>query len=295
MELDQQNRKRRSKAEMAALSDALTEIVDDHQPCSVRQVFYLATTRGLVPKTEAAYRSVARILKMLRLAGDIDFRAITDSTRWMRKPTSFQGLPGFLDRMQRNYRRDLWAEQDVIVEIWLEKDALAGVVYGVTAKYDVPLMVTRGYPSLSFLGSAAEALEAEWRPAYLYYFGDHDPSGVDISRHTEKQLRELAPSADITFERVAVIPAQIEAWKLPTRPTKKTDTRAKRFKGESVELDALKPERLRRLVRDCIERHIDPDILEGTRRVEAAERATLREMALTFGSNGRQTLGEGGE
>jgi hypothetical protein len=137
-------------------------------------------------------------------------------------------------------------------------------------------MVSRGFSSLSYLFEAAEAIKHQSKPAYLYYFGDHDPSGVHIDRNIEKQLRELAPEAAIHFERVAVRPEQIEAWGLPTRPTKKSDSRSKNFAGDSVEVDAIEPARLRQLVRACIERHVDRAAHERLLRVEKAERETLR-------------------
>src|SRR5262249_28588791 len=147
----------------------------------------------------------------------------------------------------QTYRRAVWDTQASYVEIWLEKDALAGVLYDVTEEWDVPLMVTRGYASLSFLHSAAETISSHSKPTYLYYFGDHDPSGLDITRAVEQGIRQFAPNADITFERVAVNPDQIEGMGLPTRPTKASDSRSKGFEGESVEVDAISPDDLRRL------------------------------------------------
>jgi hypothetical protein len=139
-------------------------------------------------------------------------------------------------------------------------------------------MVTRGYSSFSFLASAAEAIEDRDKPAFLYYFGDHDPSGMDIPRHVENQLRELAPLCDIHFERVAVNPWQIEEWSLPTRPTKQSDVRARKFTGESVEVDAIDPRQLLELVERCIVMHIDPEIYHRTLLIEQAERESLAEM-----------------
>ena len=170
----------------------------------------------------------------------------------------------------------MWDNQDAYVEIWLEKDALSGVLYQETAEFDVPLMVTRGYPSISYLYEAAEAVSECNKPAFLYYFGDYDPSGCDITRAVEAGIREFAPSAEIHFQRVAVTREQIDRWALPTRPTKKTDSRSKQFDGESVEVDAVPPATLRTMVRGCIERHIDPWRLTQLRRVEAQERETLK-------------------
>jgi len=197
----------------------------------------------------------------------------------MRKPNTYTGLEDVLKRTALFYRRDVWAEQDVYVEIWLEKDALSGVVFDVTAEYDVPLMVTRGYPSLTFLHSAGESIAAQDRQTHIYYFGDLDPSGVDIPRKVEAGLRKFAPDVEIHFERVGVTREQVEQWNLPSRPTKKSDTRAKSFKGESVELDAIDPDDLRQLVRDRIEHHIDQRALHAMQVAEASEREYLADLA----------------
>jgi hypothetical protein len=188
---------------------------------------------------------------------------------------TYDDVDEILDIAAKSYRKAIWNDQNAYVEVWIEKDALAGVIYEVTDEWDVPLMVTRGYPSLSFVHSAAEVLASEYRPCHIYYFGDHDPSGVDISRWIEKSLREYAPNAEIHFIRLAVTPEQIAEWDLPSRPTKKTDTRSKGFAGESVELDAIPAWRQRELVVWAIERHIDQDALERTRTIEVAERKSL--------------------
>jgi hypothetical protein len=115
----------------------------------------------------------------------------------------------------------LWKDIGCYSEIWLEKDALAGVVFPVTARYDVPLMVARGYASLSFLYSAAEYINDLDVPAYIYHLGDRDPSGVNAAEKIEETLRELAPNAEIHFERLADLSWQIREWNLPTRPRKR--------------------------------------------------------------------------
>ena len=157
-----------------------------------------------------------------------------------------------------------------------EKDALAGVLYDVTEEYDVPLMVSRGYSSITYLHEAGEAIRAVGKPAFIYYFGDHDPSGVDIPRKIEAGLRAAAGDAvPITFSRAAVTPEQIARWNPPTRPTKASDSRAKGFAGDSVELDAIPAPTLREIVRGCIERHLDAAQLEVLRAAEQSERELL--------------------
>ena len=246
---------------------------------TVRQVFYQLVSRGVIAKTENEYKqTVVRLLTEMRLDNDIPFGWIADNTRWMRKPQTHDSIEDSLLDACQTYRRELWNDQDVYVEIWLEKDALAGVLLEETAPWQVPLMVTRGYASLSYLCSAAEAIKNQNKPAYLYYFGDWDPSGVDITRSVESRIRQFTDGVKIYFQRVAVTPEQIEILSLPTRPTKKTDSRARGFKGESVEVDAIPPSTLRFLVRGVIEDVIDQDELQRTRLVEDAE----RESALKF-------------
>ena len=274
---------RRSKAEIEALREALTDLLVEDHPMSVRQVFYQMVTRGAIDKTEAEYRgTVCRLLAEMRRAKRIPYTWLADSTRWMRKGTTFDTMEEALRLTAETYRRSLWTNADAYVEVWLEKDALAGVLYPVTNEYDVPLMVTRGYPSLSFLASSADAIAYQDRPCYLYYLGDHDPSGVDIPRAVEAGLRDMAPDAEIHFERVAVNLDQILSLDLPTRPTKKTDSRAKNFTGESVEVDAIPAAELRRLVHNRIVRHLDQDELDRLELVETQERATLTSMAKAF-------------
>jgi hypothetical protein len=212
----------------------------------------------------------------MRRSGEIPYGWIADNTRWMRKPTTYSSMENMLSITAQTYRRAIWDNQDAYVEIWLEKDALAGVLIEETRPWDVLLMVTRGYASLTYLHEAALTIKAQRKPAYLYYFGDYDPSGVDIPRKVESDLRELTGyDSEIHFERVAVTPAQILEFQLPTRPTKPGDSRSKNFYDESVEVDAIPPMQLREIVRDCIVWHVDQGVYERTMEIERQELETL--------------------
>ena len=257
---------------------ALLQIVSEQQPMTVRQVFYQATVRDIIEKTEAGYGKVQRALVDLRRTGRLPFGWISDSTRWQRKPETYNCPKEALRATARFYRKALWAEQDVYVEIWIEKDALASVIYDVTAQYDVPLMVARGYASLSFLHEAGEHINQLERPAYIYHLGDFDPSGVDAANKIEDALHEFAPDAEIHFKRLAVLPRQIIDWSLPTRPTKASDSRAKNFGRQSVELDAIPPGQLREMVDSAILQHIGPE-LDALRAAEASEREMVQAWA----------------
>jgi hypothetical protein len=276
-------RARRTKKELDRLREGLYGILQAHHPMTVRQVFYQAVVAGLVAKTEQEYKnSVGRQLVLMRRQGDLPYRWIADNTRWVRRRRSYSSLEDALEETARLYRRNLWDDQAAYVEIWTEKDALAGVLAAETHDWDVPLMVSRGFSSVSYLYEAAEDIKEQGKPAFLYYFGDHDPSGVHIDRNIERQLRELAPHAEICFERVAVRPEQIAEWSLPTRPTKRSDSRSKGFEGESVEVDAIPPDQLRGLVRSCIERHVDQRKLEVLRVAEEHEREILAHLGQQF-------------
>jgi hypothetical protein len=278
-------RHRRTKAAVTGIRAAITDILSKDNPQTVRQVFYRLTVAGVIAKAEVEYqRTVVRLLGEMREAGQIPFAWIADNTRWQRKPTSFTGIESCLNSTASFYRRNLWAAMPVYVEVWCEKDALAGVLMKETEIYDVPLMVAKGYASISFLHSAAMAIQAKGKPAHIYHFGDLDPSGVDAARDIEAKLRRYAPGAEIHFERPAVTREQVEEWNLPTRPTKQTDTRAKKFGStSSVELDAIPADKLRQLVRECIERHVDQAQLKILKVAEESERELLKKFATTYG------------
>jgi hypothetical protein len=160
----------------------------------------------LIAKHEVEYqRTAVRLLGEMREAGTIPFESIADNTRWQRKPTTFTGIEACLNATAKHYRRDLWAAMPIYVEVWCEKDALAGVLMEETEPYDVPLMVAKGYASLSFLHSAAMMIREKAKPTYIYHFGDLDPSGVDAARDIEAKLRRYAPDAEIHQHQLSIL------------------------------------------------------------------------------------------
>lgn len=266
-------RHRASAADMKDRHQRLLEIVRAQRPMTVRQVFYQATVEGFIEKSEAGYSKVQIALAKMRRDRDMPFGWIVDNTRMQRRPQTFGSVAEALEDTARHYRKSLWRNADCYVEIWLEKDALSGVIWPITNIYDVPLMVARGYSSLSFLHGAAEQISAINKKTHIYHLGDFDPSGVNAGEKIEQTLRELAPDAEIHFERLAVNRDQIREWRLPSRPTKKTDTRAKNFDSTiSVELDAIPPGRLRDLVEKAINRHLSADQLAVLKVAERDER-----------------------
>jgi hypothetical protein len=244
----------------------------------------LATVRDIVEKSEAGYTKVQTDLVVMRRADDLPYEWLADNTRWQRKPRTFHSVEQALSNTAKFYRKDLWADADAYVEIWLGKDALAGMIYPITSRYDVPLMVARGYASLSFLHRAAEYINDLEVPTYIYHLGDFDPSGVNAGEKIEETLMEIAPDAEIYFERIAVNRDQIAAWNLPTRPTQSSDSRSRRFGNISVERDAINFDRLCALVQGTIERHLPPRQFEVLKAAKASERKIITKLVGGLGS-----------
>lgn len=271
-------RSRRTRAELADLDDAIVAAVHADHPVTLRGVYYRVVSAGAVEKTEHGYRAVGRQLLALRRAGTVPYGHITDGTRYVLHRPSWADPDDALDALASSYRKMLWLDQPVSVQLFTEKDAITGVVGPVADRWDVPVGVVRGYASESFAFEMAQQLSHD-RPTVIYQLGDHDPSGVNAWDVFRRRVAEFVPDVPVTFERLAVTPQQIVEWNLSTRPTKTTDTRARSFEGESVEVDAIPAARLRELVENAITSHIDPRIYDLHRRVEAQERIGLADLA----------------
>ncbi len=273
-------RSRRSKAEIQAICDAIYEVLKSDNPQSVRHVFYrlCSPPYDLVPKDEAGYNTIKRKLLDLRQSGDVPWGWVSDGTRWRHQQDSYDSPAEALRATAEFYRRDLWRRTPVYVEVWCESDSIAGVLREETDRYNVPLMISRGFSSVTYLHHAAEEIARQGRPAYLYYVGDWDPSGKLIPEHIEATIKEFAPAADINFHRLLVTPQQIQAWGLPTKPPKKT-THSRGFKGGTVEAEAIPASKARQLLRDAIEQHLDLGQVRVLRVAEDSEAQYLRDIA----------------
>jgi len=238
----------------------------------------------VIEKTEEQYQgTVIRLMTDMRLEGELPFEWVVDETRRVRITQTYDNLADAVEQTAKFYRRSALAQASVYLEIWCEKDAHAGALWDVVSDYDVPLMISRGMPSLTFLHASAQAIRRaalHGKSTFIYQFGDHDPSGVIIPKTIERRLQQMCERLDCPppkVQRTALTLKQIERYRLPTRPTKRHGNRhAIGFKGRSVELDALPPRVLRNLVTKVIERHISPAATLALREAEDSERELLR-------------------
>jgi hypothetical protein len=276
----------KAKATLQLEQDLLALLERMEPPVSVRQVYYQATVHIGVDKTEAGYRKVQQALLAMRRDGRVAYSVIADGTRWRRHPPAHDSLWDCLWHAQNDYRQALWRDIDHYVEVWCEKDALAGVLFPVTSKWDVSLMVARGYTSESYVYSAAEEVIETGKPTTIYYVGDFDPSGWQMGEFLEERFRAFGMPDNFQFVRLGVTEPQareLEARGL-ARETKATDSRTKAFFQQfghgrmSVELDAIEPSALRQMVSDAIEQHLPEGALERVEAEEETAKEVLEEM-----------------
>ncbi len=281
----QLKRNRRTKVQVKAVREAAREELAAHHPMTLRQVHYRLVSRDDIvhPNTISAYGTLSAWLRDDRLEGDIPWSWMEDRMRVARGWSGWDDPGEFLGEVLSGYYRDPWQDetQNHYVEVWLEKDALAGVLVPVVVEEcGLDLHVTRGYASVSYLQSAADYIRRDGRPTHVYLLTDFDPSGLGIADTVASELVRRSYPVEVRVERLAVDRRQIDLWNLPTRPTKASDSRAGAFVRDhgtdSVELDAIPPGALRAVVREAVERHMDPDRLRVMRLAEEQERDLLR-------------------
>jgi len=202
---------RRTKADVAAIKDSIKAILRADHPMTVRQVFYQLVARGEIEKTEGEYqKTVIRLVTAMRLDSEIPFAWIVDESRRPRVTQTYNSIAEAAQDTARFYRRSALRDCPDYLEVWSEKDALAGIIWGIASDYDVPVMVSRGMPSLTQLYGTAVNIKSATRAGkvpFIYQFGDHDPSGVLIPQTIKRRLDQLCERLDVgapIIERVAL-------------------------------------------------------------------------------------------
>lgn len=273
-------RRRATKDEMEARAEFLIAYAKEHAPVTVRQLFYAATVADVpgIEKTEGGYSKVQAQCLDLRRAGRLPYHCIADATRYMRKPRTFDGWEAALQDTANLYRKSLWADSDEEVEIWLEKSALAGVLYPVTSEYDVPLMPTGGYTSETFAYGAVNSIRGTGKTLVIYALYDFDRSGQDATSSLQEKVERFGAEFDVwvEFHQLGLTHDQVMSLDLPTRPAKRNSVADRRWQYDfAAELDAIPPNTIRDMVREAIEDHLPRYELNHLKQVENAERETL--------------------
>lgn len=277
------------------IRNAVIDMQFEREPMTVRGIFYALSSAGVIPKTEAGYRKVqAQVLK-LRREGELDWGWVADGTRWVRRAETFDSTDEALRDVARLYRRDLWRSQGIRVEVWLEKDALGDVIWPVIDEWGVPLLVSRGTSSATFLYNAAKVAERAYdehdQATVILALYDHDAGGERAFRTVAEGMRQYAPWADIDVRLLALDEWQIEEWQLPTRPPKRSDPEAHKWGDRpAVELDAIPPEQLRDLVHNGISALVESRAWEVAQTYEREEREGLQMLAGWVDSVGVQDV-----
>lgn len=247
---------------------------------TLRQLYYQFVSRDWIANKQTEYDRLGSIINDARLAGLLDWNYIVDRTRNLRSLAHWDSPESIVDAVANQYRTERWAHQPTRVEVWIEKDALVGVIAGVCERYDVDYFSCRGYTSQSEMWGAARRLsryEARGQDTVIIHLGDHDPSGVDMSRDIADRLALFDASTNVV--RIALNMNQVEQYSPPPNPAKLTDSRASGYIAEhgtsSWELDALDPTTLARLIEEEIWAWRDADQWERDTAVMERERALL--------------------
>lgn len=255
-------RKIKFGADRLALVKKANTIIEEYAQqgftLTLRQLFYQFVSRDYIPNTQRSYKNLGDVVNNARLAGLIDWKAIVDRTRSLKDLSHWENPAEIVSTCARQFRLDKWADQKRRVEVWIEKDALVGVIEGVCQELDVPFFSCRGFTSQSEMWEAAMRLRDHVRGGQvplILHLGDHDPSGKDMTRDITDRLAEFA-GRDIELVRLALNMDQIEQYNPPPNPVKMTDSRAEGYKAEfgeeSWELDALEPAVIATLIRDAV-------------------------------------------
>lgn len=247
-----------NKIMLETINDILEEYKNDGYVLTLRQLYYQLVSKDIIPNNDKEYAKLSNILKKGRMAGIVDWSAIEDRVRVPKLPYWVKGVKEAIKDTIEQYRINRMAGQDRNIEIWVEKDALSNVLYRVSSKYHIRLMVNRGYSSVSAMYDAYNRLNSG---DVILYFGDHDPSGMDMIRDVKERLAEFG--IDVDVRPIALTMEQIKKFNPPPNPAKITDPRAKwyieKYGKTSWELDALPPRELIRLAENAVEEIIDID------------------------------------
>lgn len=284
---------RKFSASAQATIDIINGILDEYRAqgfrLSLRQLYYQLVARDYIPNTERSYKNTGNLVSDARQAGLIDWSMIEDRGRETVSLNHWTSPAEIVKAAASQFRIDKWADQPY--HVMVEKDALSGVLLPVCRDLDISITANKGYSSSSTMYEIGQRLRFLNRDhdVTIIYLGDHDPSGIDMTRDVIDRLTmysELTPG-QIEVIRVALNYDQIEQWQPPENPAKQTDSRfagyAEKFGQSSWELDAVEPAQLASLVRAVVENRRDNDLWQNAVDRENKMRSDLLKFAESYG------------
>jgi hypothetical protein len=258
---------------------------------TLRQIYYQLVSKHLIDNVRSQYQRLSKLLVKARHDGTISWESIEDRTRGSTGGDSkevspdkhFERALNYLKNCWEYFELPMWKNQSIYMEVWFEKQALEGIFESVTKDYNVVQLACKGYSShtmgynlqqrLRFLPESVEQID-------IVYFGDYDPSGLDIYRFIQDMSERFG--LNINFERVAITKEQILEFEIPPMMAKKSDSRYSKFVArygkDAVELDALRPNILQDLIRESIEERFDDDIYGEVKKKEEKMQEKIKKM-----------------
>jgi hypothetical protein len=315
-----------SKILINKVNDLIEQFREGGFDMTLRSMYYRLVAQNIIPNKDTEYDKLGALLNKARLAGLMDWDALEDTTRNLAFRMSWNKPKDIIHTASFWYHVDMWYGQQTRPEVWIEKDAVAGIVNGVCRENDVAYFSCRGYTSQTEMWNAAQRIykymDEQDQNVTIFHFGDHDPSGIDMTRDIKERLERFliidryraienqreaggeeldtdekrdevyAESADwvsnkFTVERVALTSDQIEEYQPPPNPLKKTDGRWRKYVEktgyeDSWELDALPPQALKQLIQDSVDPLIDADTWNARLAEEEQGKAELQHLHANF-------------
>ncbi|MEW6658772.1 MAG: hypothetical protein AB1424_08930 [Thermodesulfobacteriota bacterium] len=270
-------------------AEHVKQVVDElneYWPLTLRQVYYRLLGVMIKENTSSRYQDLSKLITAMRQDGLLPWEAVEDRTRNLSQKRGFSDKETFvkqeLDNLFEGYDRCYVQDQENYVEIWVEKDALSHIIEKASWRYCVRVLTGRGYQSTTvqknFADRARRAIDIGHIPVVLY-FGDYDPSGINILESAIQNIHDKYKLPDVTFIRVALTLDQIHGYDLPLVPLKSGDKRLKdylqRYGGVAAELDALHPQILRNLTTKALNSLFDLENMNEHVGIEHLEREEL--------------------
>jgi hypothetical protein len=275
------------KVESIVMLEKVNDILREYKTLgyrlTLRQLYYQLVSRDIIPNTERSYKNIGRLVSDGRQAGYIDWNMIEDRNRETIFPAHWDNPGEIVKAAANQFRVDRWKNQEYHIEVMVEKDALSGILEPICRKWDVRLTANKGYSSSSMMYEIGKRIydkHEDGLSIVVFYLGDHDPSGIDMTRDIEDRLELYSDGlAEIQVNRLALNWNQVEQWRPPENPAKVTDSRFKSYMSvfgkSSWELDAIEPVALAGLVESAIKDLIDMEVWEDTKMEEEKMREEL--------------------